>query len=116
MKNIVINVGDKVIDSYGLCGEVIHICNCSHCRIRGFYEPTVKWENGVETSITCYDKENEFNDFYQIGKHLFPSHLVEIEEIDEMIIAEKEELEEVLARVKQLEKQKEKLQELKKLG
>ena len=113
--NIEINVGDKVIDNYGLYGEIIHICYCANCMRRGFYEPTVKWESGEETTITCYDRDLGFSDFYQIGKNIFASHLVEIQEIDKIIDTEKKEIDNLLKRQRQLLKQKERLQELKSL-
>ena len=95
-------IGDILIGRYGLKGKIIHICNCSECARRGFYEPTVEWENGETTNITCYDKDCGFIDYYKIGKNVFPDHLASEEEIDELIVENQKELYIYLARKKML--------------
>lgn len=65
-------VGDKVITSTGKTGVIESICDCKHCKERGFYEPQVKTINGVGTIwISNIDKENDFRSFYQIGEYYF---------------------------------------------
>lgn len=64
-------VGDKVITSDGRVGHITHICTCDRCKERGFYEPTVLMDDGDETYITNTEKECGFEEYYQIGKHVF---------------------------------------------
>lgn len=65
-------VGDKVITSDGRTGVITSICNCERCKKRGFYEPKVQTNIGVDSIwITDTDKENGFISFYQIGDRVF---------------------------------------------
>lgn len=65
-------VGDKVITDDGRTGTIIDICNCDRCKKRGFYEPKVAMNVGVDRIwIMDTDKENGFRSFYQIGNRVF---------------------------------------------
>lgn len=65
-------VGDEVITSTGQVGIIESICDCDRCKERGFYEPRVKLAKGVDgIYITDYDKNNNFSNFYKIGKYKF---------------------------------------------
>ena len=65
-------VGDKVIAADGRTGTIIDICDCDRCKKRGFYEPKVAMNIGVDRIwITDTDKENGFRSFYQIGDRIF---------------------------------------------
>ena len=60
-------VGDKVITDDGRTGTIRSICYCDRCKERGFYEPKVQMDIGVDQIwITDTDKENGFRSFYQI--------------------------------------------------
>lgn len=66
------NVGDKVITTTGETGVITHICDCTYCFSRGFYEPTwVNDEDGEKHYITLYDAETGFTDYYKIGEYRF---------------------------------------------
>ena len=64
-------VGDEVITSTGKIGKITDICTCERCRERGFYEPTVKMDNGETEDITISDKKNGFKYYYSIGDRVF---------------------------------------------
>lgn len=65
-------IGDEVVTSTGEVGYITGICTCDKCKERGFYEPRVEMEIGSgRIYITDNDKENEFCNFYRIGKHYF---------------------------------------------
>ena len=65
-------VGDQVITDDGCVGVIESICDCPSCKIRGFYEPTVKTEIGLYgIYITDTDKNNGFKSFYKIGDRVF---------------------------------------------
>ncbi len=64
-------VGNKVITADGREGVITHICTCAGCKERGFYEPTILMDDGDETYITKTDKECGFEEYYQIGDHVF---------------------------------------------
>lgn len=64
-------VGDKVITTEGLVGEITNICTCSQCEERGFYEPTWKDNRGSEHYITISAAIYGFNDYNQIGEYRF---------------------------------------------
>lgn len=65
-------IGDEVTTSTGEVGFITGICTCDQCKKRGFYEPSVQVVIGSESIyITDTDKENEFCNFYRIGKHYF---------------------------------------------
>lgn len=65
-------VGDKVITADGRTGTITSICDCDRCKNRGFYEPKVEMNIGVDQIwITDTDKENGFISFYQIGDRIF---------------------------------------------
>lgn len=65
------SVGDKVITADGREGVIISVCTCDRCKERGFYEPTVRFDDGEETYITYIEKEYGFEEYYQIGDHIF---------------------------------------------
>lgn len=65
-------VGDEVITADGRIGVIESICDCEHCKKRGFYEPEVKLTTGCDTIwITDTDKENGFKRFYKIGNQVY---------------------------------------------
>ena len=64
-------VGDKVIDKYVRAGKIIDICTCERCRERGFFEPTVQYDDGSTDYIMRYDWETGFKSYYQIGNYIF---------------------------------------------
>ena len=65
-------VGDEVITADGRVGVIESICDCEHCKKRGFYEPEVKLTTGCDTIwITDTDKENGFKRFHKIGEQFF---------------------------------------------
>lgn len=64
-------VGDKVIDKYGRVGKIVDICTCERCKERGFFEPTVQFNDGRTDYIMRYDWESGFKSYYQIGGHIF---------------------------------------------
>lgn len=66
------HIGDEVITSTGAVGKIIDICTCDMCADRGFYEPQVDVEIGVDDIwITSHDKNKGFRSFYKIGNHVF---------------------------------------------
>ena len=65
------NIGDEVISADGYIGKIISICDCDRCKQRGFYEPVVEWGDGNVDWITCWEKENNFRNYYQIGDYVF---------------------------------------------
>ena len=64
-------VGDVVLDKYGRAGKIVDICTCERCRERGFFEPTVQFDDGRTDYIMRYDWETGFKSYYQIGNHIF---------------------------------------------
>ena len=65
-------VGDQVITSTGEIGYIDWICTCDNCKERGFYEPHVEVEIGVDSIyITDNDKMRGFRSFYKIGDRVF---------------------------------------------
>lgn len=65
-------VGDEVITADGRVGVIKSICDCEHCKKRGFYEPEVELTTGYDTIwITDTDKKNGFKRFYKIGEQFF---------------------------------------------
>ncbi len=100
-------IGDIVIDTRGRKGKIIDICYCSFCEERGFYEPDVEFEDGGNTYITCWDKEDDFSDYIKIGKQTF--NVVN----DENILEMQTEIEEKQAEIRQLRKQIKVLERLK---
>jgi hypothetical protein len=65
-------VGDKVITNDGQIGIITDICTCDKCKERGFYEPKVKLEVGLDSIwITDIDKKNGFINLYSIGDQVF---------------------------------------------
>jgi hypothetical protein len=64
-------VGDKVITADGREGIITHICTCDKCKERGFYEPTVTMDDGDVIYIMNCEKECGFEEYYQIGNHVF---------------------------------------------
>lgn len=65
-------VGDQVITADGRTGVIESICDCEQCKKRGFYEPRVKLNIGLDNIwITNTDKENGFTNFFRIGDRAF---------------------------------------------
>lgn len=65
-------VGDTVITSDGRSGIIESICDCESCKKRGFYEPRVKLDIGLDDIwITDTDKRNGFANFFKIGDQAF---------------------------------------------
>lgn len=66
------NVGDVVVTSTGETGIIESVCDCNKCQKRGFYEPKVRLTYGVnDIYITDNDKNNNFKNFFKIGKYKF---------------------------------------------
>ena len=85
------NIYDKVITATGQIGWIVDICHCDKCKERGFYEPIVKIETGIDNFIRIdyAEKENGFPNFYRIGNHIF-GHLKEEELLNEIENKQKE--------------------------
>ena len=64
-------VGDYVEDVTGRTGYINSICQCKHCKERGFYEPHVMYNNGDTDYITAYECEQGFPDYKRIGQYEF---------------------------------------------
>lgn len=64
-------VGDEVITDDGRVGTIESICDCEHCKKRGFYEPRVEMKIGSQIYITDTDKNNGFISYYKIGDRVF---------------------------------------------
>lgn len=71
ISDYVFNVGDEVITSEGIRGEIINVCDCDNCKERGFYEPVYRDEEDDEMWISDYEARRGFNHFYRIGKYTF---------------------------------------------
>jgi hypothetical protein len=63
--------GDEVITDDGRVGIIKDICDCEHCKKRGFYEPIVEMKLGSQIYITDTDKANGFISYYKIGDRVF---------------------------------------------
>jgi len=64
-------VGDEVITFDGEKGMIVEICDCEHCKSRGFLEPIWKDEEGNRHWITIEDAKYDFQYFYKIGDYRF---------------------------------------------
>lgn len=65
-------VGDEIITTEGVKGEVIGICTCDKCQERGFYEPIwIDEHNKTERYIDKFMAKAKFVGFYKIGKYRF---------------------------------------------
>lgn len=72
IKDYEFHIGDEVITTEGVRGEITNICTCSSCEERGFYEPIWRDENDKrEHYISIYDAKSGFSGFYKIGKYYF---------------------------------------------
>lgn len=97
-------VGDEVITSTGQVGIIESICDCERCKKRGFYEPKVKLTKGVyNIYITDNDKNNNFSNFYKIGKYKFGN--VDKESIKCDIEIEAKNIDEATSRLEEYRKQ-----------
>ena len=67
------NIGDLVINSGGRIGKITHICTCSQCKERGFYEPSAEMYDIDETTdyISLYTFKDNFRSYYKIGDEVF---------------------------------------------
>ena len=67
------NLGDLVINSGGRIGRITHICTCSNCKKRGFFEPSAELYDIDETTdyISCYTFKDNFRSYYKIGNEVF---------------------------------------------
>lgn len=108
-KDIVINLGDKVITSDGLVGRVIFV---SERERFGFKDVGYQVNGRTETveRISYVDMQNGFADFYLIGKNFFGNKISE-EEMERRIEGQKH-----LIRTEQaiLKREQAKLDELRK--
>jgi hypothetical protein len=101
-------VGDEVITSTGQVGVIERICDCERCKKRGFYEPNVKLTKGVyDIYITDNDKNNNFSNFYKIGKYKFGN--VDKESIKCDIERETHNIDEAASRLEEYRKQLERI-------
>lgn len=64
-------VGDNVCTADGRTGVISEICTCDHCKERGFYEPTIKFDDGSTNYIMISEKNNGFKSYYFIGDRVF---------------------------------------------
>lgn len=71
IKDYKFKVGDEVITTEGIRGEITDICKCTSCQRRGFYEPTWVDDDGYYEYITNWDKECTFKGYYKIGDYYF---------------------------------------------
>lgn len=85
-------VGDRVITADGRTGTITDICICDRCKERGFYEPTVTFDNHREY-ISISDKNDGFKSYYSIGDRVFGN-------LDEKSVCK--ELDEITERQRQL--------------
>lgn len=69
--NCIFNIGDEVITFEGERGTIVDICDCKHCRKRGFLEPVWEDEEGNRHWITKYDADYNFQYYYKIGDNRF---------------------------------------------
>lgn len=67
----IFNIGDEVITDDGRVGKITSICDCERCKERGFYEPTVIFEDGHDNYITHWDYTDNFGGYYKIGNYVF---------------------------------------------
>lgn len=98
-------IGDEVITKYGEKGKIIDICACDECKERGFYEPTVVYQNGEIDYITHCDFVNNFRDYYKIGCEIC-GNLIDKSELQHEIDEHKgiiNELEQQIETVKELQ-------------
>lgn len=101
-------VGDEVITSTGQVGVIESICNCDRCKERGFYEPKVKLTKGVDgIYITDCDKNNNFSNYYKIGKYKFGN--IDKESIKRDIEMETKNIEEANNRLEEYRNQLERI-------
>ena len=80
----IFNIGDDVIRDDGRVGKITSICDCERCVERGFYEPTVIFDDEYETYITDWDYRNDFCGYYKIGNYMF-GNLEDLESKQESI-------------------------------
>lgn len=90
-------VGDRVVTNDGRVGFISEICDCESCKKRGFYEPTVTFEDRTTEYVMISDKNNGFKSYYQIGRHVYGNF--NEESVDK-------ELEELAEQYRKLTKQK----------
>ena len=101
-------VGDEVITSTGQVGIIESICDCDRCKERGFCEPNVKLTKGVGgIYITNYDKNNNFSNFYKIGKYKFGN--IDKESVKRSIEMETKNIEEANTRLEEHRNQLERI-------
>lgn len=66
------HVGDYVETVDGRVGYITDICKCSMCKKRGWYEPTIKYNDNRETDfISPYEVERIPKTYIRIGKYDF---------------------------------------------
>ena len=70
IKDYKFNVGDSVVTTDGVVGQITSICRCEYCERRGFYEIT--WSNDVNVEdISLYEAQDGFRGYWRIGKYRF---------------------------------------------
>ena len=105
-------VGDEVITSTGEVGHIDWICDCDNCKERGFYEPHVEVEIGVDSIyITDNDKMRGFRSFYKIGNRVFGN--IDEDCLDYDIQSKKSQIQELQEGLIQLNAQKDVLKKIK---
>lgn len=70
-KDYEFHIGDKVITTDGVVGEIADICRCENCEKRGFYEPIWVRYGADRDYITKWEAEHGFPGFYAVGKYRF---------------------------------------------
>ena len=102
IKDYKFNVGDGVVTTDGVVGQITSICRCEYCERRGFYEIT--WSNDVNVEdISLYEAQEGFRGYWRIGKYRF--HEFDRGRVRERIECCEKELHQIKKKREQLESQ-----------
>lgn len=63
--------GDYVENSDGKIGYISSICHCDECKKRGFFEPTITYNDWTTDYISNYSVKTVSSDYKQIGTQKF---------------------------------------------
>lgn len=71
-------IGEEVIDTYGRKGKIVRVCKCEECKKRGFYEPSIQWDNS-DNPWDVYIPSNiselhGFPELHSIGDRIFSEY------------------------------------------
>lgn len=97
-------IGDKVITYDFIKGKIEDICYCERCKERGFYEPTIKLEDGSYDYISIYQAQENFPRFYKIGKHIFGNvaDICDLENREKELVIDLKQIRKSIKRIKEL--------------